>query len=77
MSMTGGGLRSIEDDGRVPRAGGNDSTLAVRWISASLPRSALLRHVADLDFTLWAIPGSILLIAVSIRVSGMQKDVKE
>ena len=34
-------------------------------------------EIGDLDFTLWAIPGSILLIAVSLRVSGMQKDVKE
>ena len=33
-------------------------------------------EIGDLDFTLWAIPGSILLIAVSIRVSGMQEDEK-
>ncbi len=34
-------------------------------------------ELEELDFTLWAIPGSILLIAVSIRVSGIQKHVKE
>ncbi len=28
-------------------------------------------EVEELDFTLWAIPGSILLIAVSVRVSGL------
>ncbi len=34
-------------------------------------------EIGDLDFTLWAIPGSILLIAASLRVSGIQKHVKE
>ena len=28
-------------------------------------------EIEELDFTLWAIPGSILLIAVSMRVSGI------
>ncbi len=29
--------------------------------------------IEELDFTLWAIPGAILLIAVSIRVSGITR----
>ncbi len=30
-------------------------------------------EIEELDFTLWAIPGSILLIAVSMRVSGIAR----
>ena len=30
--------------------------------------------IEELDFTLWAIPGAILLIAVSIRVSGITRN---
>ena len=30
-------------------------------------------ELEELDFTLWAIPGSILLIAVSMRVSGIDR----
>ena len=31
-------------------------------------------NIKELDFTLWAIPGAILLIAVSIRVSGITQN---